>query len=309
MKRTLITGTNGFLANRLIDFIDGDIHGISRYDNHKTGADKNATIHYADILDFESVKRIIGELEVDTIFHLAAQSIVRIANANPKNTFESNIIGTTNILEAVRQLNSKIKVVIMTSDKSYGEHDTLPYMEDFALKAGDPYSTSKSCADLISQCYYKSYGLNVNIGRSANIYGAGDLNLSRIIPNTITKILNGEKPVIYSGVMNYRRELIYVDDVCEALLTIAEKGIAGEAYNIGTNQESHVLKIGELVNKICELMNWGNGISIVEKSFNEIPSQYLCSDKLHQLGWVEKTPMIEGLNKTIEWYKNKFQCL
>lgn len=300
--RTLITGTNGFLANRLIYFCGQNVFGISRSDNHK--ANKKCTTFYGDILDLEFLKRIISENGIEVIYHLAAQSIVKIANTNPLYCFQDNVIGTANILEAVRQINPSIKCVVASSDKSYGDHDNLPYTEDMALQSGDPYSTSKACGDLIAQSYYKTYGLNVNIVRSANIYGAGDMNLSRIIPNTITKILKGEKPIIYSGVWYFKREFIYVDDVCEAYTKISDHGTSGEAYNVGT---SFVYKVGDIVEKICEKMNWTNGIDIITKTFPEIKMQYLSSKKISDLCWSPKVSIDEGLAKSIEWYKNKFK--
>lgn len=301
MKRTLITGTNGFLANRLIDFCQGQVFGISRSDNHK--AEKKVTTFYGDMLDLDFLKRIISENEPDVIYHLAAQSIVRIANSNPDYCFRDNVMGTVNLLEAVRQINPKIKVITASSDKAYGEHLTLPYTEDMALQSGDPYSTSKACGDLVAQSYHKTYGLNVSIIRSANIYGHGDMNLSRLIPNTITKILNKEKPIIYSGVMQYKREFVFIDDVCKAYTCIAEKGNPGEAYNTGTG---NVYRIGDLVELICDLMEWKEGIDIIDKSFPEITTQYLSSEKIKALGWMPQVSMKEGLQKTITFYKNKF---
>lgn len=302
MKRTLITGVNGFLANRLIDFSGANVFGISRGDNHK--ADKKCTVFYGDILDFEFLKRVISDNEIELIYHLAAQSIVRIANTNPRYAFEDNIIGTVNVLEAARQINSKIKIVVASSDKAYGDHENLPYTEDMALQSGDPYSTSKACADLVAQSYYKTYGIDVNIVRSANIYGGGDMNLSRIIPNTITRVLKGEKPVIYSGVMDFKREFIHVDDVCNAYELIGKNGKPGEAYNAGT---SSVYKVGDIVEKICQKMAWTGGINIVEKSFPEIKTQYLSSIKVDSVGWFPKILIDEGLTRTIDWYKNKFK--
>jgi CDP-glucose 4,6-dehydratase len=302
MKKILITGTNGFLANRLIDFSGNNVFGISRSDNHK--AKKKCTTFYGDILDIEFLKRILSENDIELIYHLAAQSIVKIANNNPRYAFESNIMGTVNLLDAVRQINPNIRVVCASSDKSYGNHETLPYKEDMALQAGDPYSTSKACADLISQSYFETYHLDVSIIRSANIYGAGDMNLSRIIPNTISRILNKQKPVIYSGVMDFKREFIYVDDVCRAYGVVAEKGKRGEAYNVGTND---VCKVGDMVETICELMDWKDGIDIVSKSFPEIKLQYLSSDKINTLGWKPKVTMQEGLQKAIDFYKTKIK--
>lgn len=301
MKRTLITGTNGFLANRLIDFSGSNVFGISRSDNFK--ANKKCTVLYGDILDLEFLKRVISDYEIELIYHCAAQSIVRIANANPRYCFEDNIMGTVNVLEAVRQINPKIKVICASSDKAYGEHKYLPYTEEMALQAGDPYSTSKACGDLVAQSYFETYGINVNIIRSANIYGAGDMNLSRIIPNSITKILRKEKPVIYSGVFEYKREFIYVEDVCSAYNMVAKHGVAGDAYNVGT---SAVCKVGEIVERICKIMGWENGIDIVDKSFPEINVQYLSSQKINTIvGWEPKFSLDEGLQKTIGWYKNK----
>lgn len=302
MNKVLITGTNGFLANRLVDFTGINTFGISRSDNHKS--DRNCTTFYGDILDLEFLKRVISENNIEVIYHLAAQSIVKVANANPLYTFNDNVIGTGSVLEAARQINPNIKIVCASSDKSYGDHLTLPYTEDMALQAGDPYSTSKAAADLVAQSYHKTYGLNINIVRSANIYGAGDMNLSRIIPNTITKILKGQKPIIYSGVMGFMREFIYVDDVCRAYAHIAENGKPGEAYNVGTNEVS---KVGDMVETICELMDWDKGIDIVEKYFPEIKMQYLSSDKINSIGWKPKISMQEGLHKTIDWYKTKFK--
>ena len=302
MKRTLITGTNGFVATRLIDFCGENTFGISRSDNHKT--EKKASTFYGSILDLEFLKRAISESEPDIIYHLAAQSIVRIANANPLYCLQDNIIGTANVLEAARQVNPKIKIIITSSDKCYGEHTTLPYLETFSLNAGDPYSTSKACADLVAQSYHKTYGLDVTIVRSANIYGGGDMNLSRLIPNTITKILNKQKPVIYSGVMDYKREFIFVDDVCEAYKFLSENGKPGEAYNVGTGE---VYRVGYLIETICKQMNWNEGIEIVEKSFPEIKKQYLSSEKINNLGWEAKTSLSQGLEKAIDWYVKKFK--
>jgi CDP-glucose 4,6-dehydratase len=300
--KTLITGINGFLANRLIDFSGNEVFGISRGDNYKTGQ-KRCTVFYGDILDLEFMKRVISDNEIEVIYHCAAQSIVRIANTNPRYCFEDNVMGTVNVLEAVRQINPKIKIVVASSDKAYGEHKELPYVENMALLPGDPYSTSKACGDLVAQSYAISYGLNVNIVRSANIYG-GDMNFSRLIPNTITKILKGEKPVIYSGVMDYKREFIFVDDVCRAYDIISKNGVKGEAYNVGTGE---VYRVGDLINTICDIMNWTGGIDIVEKSFPEITTQYLSCDKVKEIGWASEISINEGLEKTINWYKEKYK--
>lgn len=306
MNRTLITGTNGFLASRLIDYVDGQCFGISRSDNFKTTKKERYTTLYGDVLDYQFVCRAISDNEITHIYHLAAQSIVRIANTNPLSCLQSNIIGTANVLEAVRQINPKIKVVASSSDKSYGEQEILPYTENMSMQAGGVYSTSKACADLICQSYAKSYNIDVSIVRCANIYGHGDMNLSRLIPNTIIQILNNKKPVIYSDVLNYRREFIFVDDVCSAYVLLSEKGEKGQAYNVGTGG---VYRIGDVVEIICKKMNWHDGVNIIPKSFSEITTQYLCSEKIRKLGWKPDIDLSLGLEKAIDWYANKFKII
>jgi len=309
--RTLITGINGFLGSRLAYHLVGcenptTAYGIYREKNPKANdkVHRYSTMLQCDINDLEGLKRIISDYEIEVVYHLAAQSIVRIANTNPLYCFQNNIIGTANVLEAVRQINPKIKVVCASSDKAYGEHETLPYQEDFALKAGDPYSTSKACGDLVAQSYAKTYGLNVNIIRSANIYGPGDMNLSRIIPNTILRIKKGQKPQIYSGVMEFVREFIYVDDVCSAYQVAANTGKYGEAFNVGTG---NVFKVSDLIGKICVLMGWNGGIEVIDKSFPEITTQYLTSEKIQLLyGWEPKTNINDGLKETIAWYVSRY---
>lgn len=303
-KKILISGLNGFCGSNLAlhELKRGNtVIGIVRDKNAKTRPEiqEKCTIIRGDICDFDLVKRVISDYEIDLIYHVAAQSIVKIANKNPMNCYHSNILGTINIMEAVRQVNPKIKIVCASSDKAYGTHDKLPYTEDMKLQPDDPYSTSKACADMIAQSYHKTYGLDVNVIRCANIYGVGDMNLSRIIPNTIRQIKQGKQPQLYAGVVNYKREFIYIDDVCEAYQIIAQKGIKGEIYNIG---DTEFFTIGDLVNKIGALMNYGGVYEIIGKDFIEIPFQYLSAEKLQGLGWRKKTSIDEGLKKTIEWY-------
>jgi len=302
--RTLITGYNGFVGSNLASWITPcddptKVVGLVRELNHKSQRRiKGNTIIYGDILDIELLKRIIADYEISTIYHLAAQSIVKIAHANPDNTFASNITGTISVLEAVRQVNPKCKVVIASSDKAYGVQDTLPYIETMDVRPDGPYATSKACADLIAQSYHKEYGLNINIVRCANIYG-GDLNMSRIIPNTISRIKQGLKPQVYSGVLGYKREIIHVDDVCRAYQIIEEKGVPGEVYNIG---DADCVTVQETIEMICKVMNVPVDMDIIQKDFIEIPEQYLSADKLRALGWEKKVFQWEGIEKTVQWY-------
>ena len=305
MKNILITGINGFVGSSLAAKeleMGNNVIGIVRDINNKTQKDvlDKCTVIRGDILDGELVDRVVSDYEIDTIYHLAALSIVKIADKNPYSCYRSNIMGTVNILESVRKINKQIKVVIASSDKSYGIHDKLPYTEDMKLQPDDPYATSKACADLIAQSYFKTYGLNVNVIRCANIYGPRDMNLSRLIPNTILKILNNKKPQVYSGVLEFKREFIFIDDVCKAYHLLSNEGVPGEIYNIGDDE---FVTIKETVELISDILNFDGGYEVMEKDFLEIPFQYMSADKLKSLGWYKVHSFREGLIKTISWYK------
>ena len=305
MKNILITGINGFVGSSLASKeleMGNNVIGIVRDINNKTQKDvlDKCTVIRGDILDGELVDRVVSDYEIDTIYHLAALSIVKIADKNPYSCYRSNIMGTVNILESVRKINKQIKVVIASSDKSYGIHDKLPYTEDMKLQPDDPYATSKACADLIAQSYFKTYGLNVNVIRCANIYGPRDMNLSRLIPNTILKILNNKKPQVYSGVLEFKREFIFIDDVCKAYHLLSNEGVPGEIYNIGDDE---FVTIKETVELISDILNFDGGYEVMEKDFLEIPFQYMSADKLKSLGWYKVHSFREGLIKTISWYK------
>ena len=202
----------------------------------RTPLHEKLSIVYGDVTDFQLLVRALNEGEIKYVFHLAAQTIVEIANTNPLSTFESNIRGTYFLLEACRTLKNKIHaVVIASSDKAYGESDILPYTEDMPLKANNPYDVSKSCADMIAQAYQNSYSLPVAILRCGNVYGGGDLNWSRIVPGTIMSLKKGEAPIIRSDGA-YVRDYIYVEDVARAYVCVAEQlereNVQGEAFNV-----------------------------------------------------------------------------
>ncbi len=318
-KNVLVTGCTGLLGSwltrSLVDFganVVGLVRDMTANSNLcKFGlGDKINTVR-GSLEDYFVLERSINEYEVDTAFHLAAQTIVGTANRNPLSTFETNIRGTWNILEACRR-NQKVKrVIVASSDKAYGEHDSLPYKEDFPLQGNHPYDVSKSCTDLISHSYFKTYNLPVCITRCGNIYGGGDLNFNRIIPGTIQSVLNNEKPIIRSD-GKFIRDYIYVLDIVEAYLYLAEKmeklDIHGEAFNFSNEKPINVI---DIVDKILSLMNRKDLTPIIlDEASHEIKYQYLSSEKArNMLHWKPQYSLEEGLSETIQWYQDYFKSV
>lgn len=259
------------------------------------------------IEDYTLISRIMNEYEIESVFHLAAQTIVTIANNDPLSTFESNIKGTWNVLEASRHGKNVKQVIISSSDKAYGEKEKLPYREDDPLMGSHPYDVSKSCADLISQSYHKTYGLPVCVSRCANLYGGGDLNFSRIIPGVIRSAFYNESPVIRSD-GKYVRDYFYVEDAVSAFMALTErmqeKNIHGEAFNFSSGIHLNVL---DLTNKILKIMGKKLKPRILNETRNEIRDQYLSVRKAEKLlGWKPSYGLEPGLKKTIEWYAEYF---
>jgi CDP-glucose 4,6-dehydratase len=258
---------------------------------------------YGQLEDYGTITRTITEYEIETVLHLGAQTIVSVANRNPLPTFEANIRGTYNILEACR-LNPTVKaVIIASSDKAYGASEILPYDETTALRGHHPYDVSKSCADMLSLAYYHTYKLPVCVTRCGNFYGAGDLNFNRIIPGTIRSILRGEAPIIRSD-GTCIRDYFYVHDGALAYLHLAElmhsRNILGEAFNFSNEIQMTVL---QLVEKILALMKSSLKPVIKDEASGEILHQYLSAAKARSmLGWVPRYTLNEGLEETIAWY-------
>jgi CDP-glucose 4,6-dehydratase len=258
-----------------------------------------------DICDQALLERTLGEYEVDTVFHLAAQTIVGIANRNPVSTFEANIQGTWALLEAVRRSPVVKQVVIASSDKAYGDQPNLPYFEDAPLQGRHPYDVSKSCADLICQAYAKTYKTPVVITRCGNFYGGGDLNWSRIVPGTIRSLLAGNRPVIRSD-GSLIRDYFYVEDGAGAYMLLAEKlaedrGLTGHAFNFSNELQVTVLQLVEALARAA-----GTEISpdVRNEAVNEIQHQYLSAAKAREmLGWKPLFTLEEGLQHTVEWYR------
>ncbi|HEY6329177.1 MAG TPA: GDP-mannose 4,6-dehydratase, partial [Blastocatellia bacterium] len=244
-----------------------------------------------------------------TVFHLAAQTIVGIANRNPISTFESNIKGTWCLLEACRRSPSVNQIVVASSDKAYGTHEQLPYSEDAPLQGRHPYDVSKSCADLLAQSYAVTYGLPVCVTRCGNLYGGGDLNWNRLVPGTIRSALRGQRPIIRSD-GSFIRDYFYVEDAALAYMSLAEemgsrRELAGEAFNFSNEIQVNVL---ELTRLILALAGRDDLVPDVRsEALHEIPHQYLDATKARtRLGWEPHFTLEQGLSKTIEWYSTFF---
>ncbi len=304
MGNVLVTGANGFVGTALCQRLlkmDKRVVGLIRDRNYKSKREilDAISVVYGDLRDYDVVRYAVSKYEIDTIFHLGAITILRMATYDPKTCFQINIMGTANVLEAARECGHVKKVVVASSDKAYGNHDLLPYKEDFSLLASDPYSTSKACTDLITQSYSHTYELNTSILRSGNIFGPGDLNKSRVIPGSILRILDGERPVVYQGVGGYKREFMYIDDVIDGYLSVQDRGLSGHAYNIGG---SGFQTIFDTLNIIIEEMGVNIEPEVLQKDFIEIKEQYLDSTKLEGLGWKCKFSVREGIRQSIPWY-------
>lgn len=312
-KSVFVTGATGLVGSTLINYLlanDADIvclvrDWIPKSLLFQSGDGKKVKIVRGDVTSQPLLERILTEYEVDTVIHLAAQTIVGIANRHPVSTLETNIAGTWSLLEACR-LNPMVKqILIASSDKAYGQQKQLPYDEDAPLQGKHPYDVSKSCADLIAQTYAHTYDLPVAIARCANFYGRGDLNFNRIIPGTIRSIINGENPIIRSD-GNYIRDFLYVEDGANAYMLLAEKlaqhpELKGEAFNFSLEIRLTIL---ELVNYILEIMDSNLQPIILDEVNNEIQTQYLSSKKAKDvLQWQPLFDLESGLRKTINWYE------
>ena len=258
-----------------------------------------------DVRDRDLLERVLGEYEIDTVIHLAAQTIVGIANRNPVSTFETNILGTWTLLEACRRSPAVKQIVVASSDKAYGDHDKLPYTEEAALQGRHPYDVSKSCADLIAQSYGATFGVRVAITRCGNFYGGGDLNWNRIVPGTIRAVLRGERPIIRSD-GQYIRDYFYAEDGALANMLLAERltsnpDLRGQAFNFSNETQIGVL---ELVQQILTMMHSSLQPDIRGEATNEIRHQYLSAAKAREvLGWRPQFTLEEGLRRTIGWYR------
>ena len=316
-RRVLITGATGFVGTWLVkDLVErgADVVALIRDDIPNSPIrwmgiyDQMFAAPRGDITDYRSVKRIFNEYEIDSCFHLAAQPIVGIAKIDPVNTFNVNIKGSWNILEAARTSESLKRLVIASTDKVYGESVKLPITEDHPLLAAYPYDASKACMERLAHTYFTTYGLPVAITRCCNIYGGGDLNFSRIIPGAIKSVIFDQNPVIRSDGTPVR-DFIFVKDAATAYIVLAgqmgKRGVDGEAFNFGSKAPINML---DLVNKIIKVSGSTKlkpEVQGTKKPDAEIDKQFLSSEKAKRiLGWSPKFNLESGLKETIEWFKD-----
>ena len=314
-KTAFVTGATGLVGSWLVSDLLAAQARVVALIHHpdpqsrlfQTGLYKDTSIIQGNLEDYSTLEQAINKYEVDSVFHLAAQAIVGVAYRSPLATFESNVRGTYNLLESCRHHSGLVKrVVVASSDKAYGAQDILPYIEEMPLRGKYPYEVSKSCADLISQSYYHSYGLPVAIARCGNIYGGGDLNWSRIVPAAIRCSLENRQLEIRSD-GTFVRDYIYVKDVTHAYLCLAEKlddpGVTGQAFNFSPWQPVNVLELVEHIQALiaCKPLK----PLILNSAAGEIHSQFLDSSKAKAvLSWQPRYTLEEGLLETIDWYRD-----
>jgi len=312
-RPVLVTGCTGLLGSWLTgDLVarGANVVGLVRDSVPRTnfldlGLPERITTVRGEVEDYFLLERVLNEYEIETVFHLAAQTIVTIANRNPVSTFETNIKGTWNLLEACRRSATVKRIIVASSDKAYGDQKALPYKEDAPLQGSHPYDVSKSAADLLATSYWRTYRLPVCVTRCGNLFGGGDLNFSRIVPGTIRSALRSEPPIIRSD-GTLKRDYFYVRDAADAYLTLAERmegqRCYGEAFNFSLEQPMTVLEITKAV--LGQMKRSNLKPEIRNEASGEILSQYLSAEKARRvLGWKPRYSLAEGLEETIQWYK------
>ena len=320
-RRVLVTGCTGVLGSwlvlRLLE-LGADVVGlvrdwVPRSQLVLSGAAERIVTVRGDVTDATLTERIFSEYEIETCFHLAAQTTVGIANEVPVPTFETNIRGTWLMLEGARRWRGLKQMIVASSDKAYGEHELLPYTEQAALQGAHPYDVSKTCADVLTRAYAHTYGMGAAVTRCANMFAGGDLNWNRVVPGTMRSLLQGKRPVVRSD-GSMRRDYLYVKDVVAAYITLAEameidaNAHKGMAYNFGLGQPISVLDLVALMTEISA--HPGLKPVVENTASNEIQDQYLASDlAIERLGWRPQYSLREGLTETMAWYSDYFSSI
>lgn len=312
-RPVLVTGgtglLGGWLIRRLLDARASVVclvrDWIPDAEAIRSGMIDRCNVVRGDLADAALLERLLGEYEIDTVFHLAAQAIVPIANRNAVSTFESNVRGTWALMEACRRSPLVRQVVVASSDKAYGESDRLPYTEETPLRPVHPYDVSKACADLIVRSWAETWGVPAAITRCGNLYGGGDLNWSRIVPGTIRSLLRGERPVIRSD-GKFVRDYFYVEDAAAAYMLLAERlaedrSLAGQALNFSNETPLTVL---DLVERIRAAVGVTIEPEVRNEASGEIRAQYLDASRARALlGWQPLYTLDDGLVRTVDWYR------
>ena len=313
-RNVFVTGCSGFLGHDLTRELlnrGANVVGLVRdvvpaapfFQQGLAG--RIATVR-GSVEDYLLLERALNEYEIDTVFHLAAQALVTVANRNPLATFETNVRGTWCLLEACRRNPKVSRVVVASSDKAYGSHEALPYTEKHALQGNHPYDVSKSCADLIAATYHHTYGTAVCVTRCGNLFGPGDVNFDRIVPGTIRSALLGQRPVIRSDGSPVR-DYIHVGDAVSAYLVVAEKmddaSIRGLAFNFGTGEPLSVLELTRLILESAGRPDLDP--AILNEAKAEIQRQYLSTGLARErLGWQPARSVADRLGETVQWYRS-----
>ncbi|MFA5392041.1 MAG: GDP-mannose 4,6-dehydratase [Candidatus Omnitrophota bacterium] len=316
-KKVLITGFEGFLGSNLtktLISLGASVVGLDikvrRKETILSVADyQKITVIKGSVTNYRLLEAILRKEKIDIVFHLAAEAIVGKCHNNPLCTFATNIMGTWNVLEACAKSKRIEAIIVASSDKAYGSHKKLPYREDAPLLGDHPYDVSKSCADLIAATYFHSYGLPVAITRCGNIYGPGDFNFSRLVPDAI-RCMIASKPLFIRSNSKFIRDYVFVDDVVDGYITLAEKikklKLGGEVFNFS---DENPMKVATMVNKIYKVGRKQPSLKILNETRYEIRNQYLSSLKARKvLGWRAAHGLHEGLSKTIGWYRRQMSC-